>query len=46
MGREGTGAGKGSGKIGRGGHKKAGSPNDAADNICCEGKWIGGLEKV
>jgi len=46
VGGEGTGAGKGSGRIGGAGHKKAGSPDAAADKICREGISIGGPEKV
>jgi hypothetical protein len=46
VGSEGTGAGNGSGQIGRAGHKKAGSPDAPADNIGREGISIGGPEKV
>ncbi len=46
VGSEGMGAGNGSGEIGRAGHKKAGSPDAAVDNIGREGISIGGLEEA
>ena len=46
VGSEGMGAGNGSSQIGRAGHKKAGSPNAAVDNIGREDISIGGPEKV
>ena len=46
VGGEGTGAGNGSGQMGRAGHKKAGSPDAATDNVGREGISIGGPEKV